>query len=299
MDLNHFGLIMGFFGAVCQAWNYAVTKDVQQKYLLSGLKLLGATHVLMFICCFIPFLIMGHYRYIDEYSVFYSFCIVIPYLGGQYFTNKAIGLSDASIVSPLLTIKIPIMALLTIFMLHKGFNVQQTMAIIIILSLGWYFSSLAGRIAFGSLACVAMGCLCYCLSDLAMGVLLMPYLKSIGVTWWVNQVFIGCTFEYVACGVFALPLLVLGSKHHWKVNMHEVWCTRMIVFTWLANMAGIVSCFNLSGVIECNIVQSLRSVIGVIIAYVFYRKYIKDHTAFRKKLFIALAMFAAVGIYYL
>lgn len=81
--------------------------------------------------------------------------------------------------------------------------------------------------------------------------------------------------------------------------MHDVWCTRMIVFTWLANMAGIVSCFNLSGVIECNIVQSLRSVIGVIIAYVFYRKYIKDHTAFRKKLFIALAMFAAVGIYYL
>ncbi len=297
MDLTHLGLILGFFGAVCQAINYAVTKDVQQKYTLSGLRLLNATHVLLFICAFIPFLICEHFRYVDEYSIFYSYCIILPYLGGQYFTNKAIGLSDSSIVSPLLTIKIPILALISLFMLGKGFNLQQTAAIIIILSLGWYFSSLSGRIAMGSLACVGAGCLCYCLSDLAMGVLLMPYFKAVGVESWVQQVFLGCTFEYVFCGVFALPLLFTGG--HQRINLRDVWETRWIGVTWLLNMAGIVSCFNLAGVVDGNIVQSLRSVIGVIIAYLFFRKYIKDHTTFRKKLFIALAMFAAVGIYYL
>lgn len=297
MDLTHIGLLLGLFGAACQALNYAVTKDVQQKYTLGGLKLLSATHVMMFICVIIPFVLCAHYEYIDKYSVFYSYCIIFPYLGGQYFTNKAIDLSDSSIVSPLLTIKIPILALISIFMLGKGFNTHQTAAIIIILSLGWYFSSLSGRIAFGSFLCVTMGCICYCLSDLAMGVLLMPYFKSVGVDNWMEQVFLGCTFEYVFCGLFALPFLLTGGRR-WRICGRDVWETHWITVTWLLNMVGIVSCFNLAGVVDGNIVQSLRSVIGVIIAYLFFRKYIKDHTTFRKKLFIALSMFGAVAIYY-
>ena len=72
MDLTHIGLLLGLFGAACQALNYAVTKDVQQKYTLGGLKLLSATHVMMFICVIIPFVLCAHYEYIDKYSVFYS-----------------------------------------------------------------------------------------------------------------------------------------------------------------------------------------------------------------------------------
>lgn len=299
MPLSYLGLLLGFIGAVCQAWNYAVTKEVQQKYKLSGLKLLGATHVLMCLTCLIPFLFLGYYRYLDPYSLLYTFCIVLPYLCGQYFVNKAIGLSDSSIVAPLLAIKIPILAFISVLFLDKGFNLQQTVAIVLIISIGWYFSSLSGKIGLNSLICVLLGCVNYCLSDLSMAVLLMPYLKSIGVNFWLDQVFMGSVMEYVACGIPAFPMLFLRSTHCFKVTLKDAWCTRLIVFTWLANTFGLVSCFNLTGVVEGNIIQSLRGVIGVLIAYLFYRKYIQDPSTFRKKLYIALAMFLAVGIYHL
>lgn len=298
MSIEYLGLALGLFGATCQAANYALTKDAQQKYNLNGLRLLISTHILMFAAVVLPFFLCGHVRYLNSTSLFYSICIVVPYLGGTYFINKAIGMSDASIVSPLLTIKIPILAMISLFLMHKGFNTQQIAAIVIIMSLGWYFSSLSGRIATGSLLCVGAGCLNYCLSDLAMSVLLMPYFGSVGVDSWMEQVFMGITFEYTCCGILALPFLVMGG-HRFKVKISNAWQTRWITTSWLLNMVGIVSCFNLDGVVEGNIVQSLRSVIGVIIAYLFYRKYIKDHTTFRKKLFIAIGMFAAVGIYYL
>ncbi len=299
MPLSYLGLLLGFIGAVCQAWNYAVTKEVQQKYELSGIKLLGATHVLMCIVCLIPFIALGYYHYLDPQSLLFTFCIVLPYLCGQYFVNKAIGLSDSSIVAPLLAIKIPILAFISVFFLDKGFNSQQSIAIILILSIGWYFSSLSGRIGFNSMICVVLGCFCYCLSDLSMAVLLMPYLKEIGVSFWLDQVFMGSIMEYVICGIPAMPMLLLSKAHRFHVSFKDAWATRLIVFTWLANTLGIVSCFNLAGVVEGNIIQSLRGVIGVLIAYIFYRKYIQDPSTFQKKLYIALGMFLAIGIYHL
>lgn len=298
MTIEYLGLMLGLFGATCQAANYAFTKDCQQKYSLTGMRLLISTHLLMFAAVVLPFFLCGHVLYLNAQTAFYTMCIVVPYLGGTYFINRAIGLADASIVSPLLTIKIPILAMISLCLMDKIFSVQQTAAIIIILSLGWYFSSLSGRIAFGSLLCVGVGCLCYCLSDMAISVLLMPYFKTMGVDSWMEQVFMGITFEYTACGLLALPFLFTGGQR-FKVKPVNAWQTRWITVSWLLNMVGIVSCFNLDGVVEGNIVQSLRSVIGVIIAYLFYRKYIKDHTTFRKKLFIAFGMFAAVGIYYM
>lgn len=290
MSLETLGIFLGFLGAVAQALNYAVTKDCQEKSRLQGLKLLVAEHLAMFALTLFPFVFFGHYRYFGYEVFWYVVAIVAPYLMAQYAINKAIALSDASIVSPLMTVKVPILALISLFLLDRGFTPIQYVAIVMIIALGWYYSSLSGRIRLRPLFFIAVGCACFCFSDLAMTALthFVPSASRF------EQIAAGITYEYVASGLLALPGIV-----YCRVKVKDVLATKWIAVLWLLSMVGIVGCFNLTGVVEGNIIQTLRSVIGVIIAYLFYRRYIRDTATFRKKLFISICMFCAVALYYL
>lgn len=299
MSLSLLGLLLGFAGALFQAWNYALTKDVQEKYDLSGIRLLGASHLFMGVVCLVPFIFLGYYRFIDASSLLFTFFVVALDLLAQYFINKAIGYSDSSVVAPLLAVKIPILAFISVLFLDKGFSIQQIFAITLIISVGWYYSSLSGKLGFNSLICVMLGCVSFCLSDISLTVGLMPYLKNIGVGFWLDQVLIASVLEYIFCVIPAVPMLFLARGHRLNITVKNVWDTRFIVFAWLASTICIVSCYNLSGVVEGNIIQSLRGVFGVLIAYFFYKKYIQDPSLLRKKVFIALVMFMAVAIYHL
>lgn len=296
MTLAHFGIILGFVAAFWQAANYAFTKDAQEKHSLRGIRLLIAVHVFMGIIMLVPFLWLGHYRYVSPETLWHGFLFIAPYLLGQYFSNRAIALSDSSIVSPLLTLKIPIMAVMAFFMIGQHFAAQHYLSIAMIMALGFYFSSLSGRLRLGPLACVLCCCASYCYSDINM-VLFMRHLESRwGVARVFDQVLILGTFQYVCCLIPSLPFFAVRRM---ELRPAQVWQGRWIAISWLVSGMCFVACFNLAGVVEGNIIQSLRSVIGVVIAYLFFRSYIQDPGTFRKKLFVAGGMFSAVLIYYL
>lgn len=289
-------MLLGFIAAFWQAANYAFTKDAQEKFSLRGVRLLIAVHAFMGIIMLVPFVLLKHYQYLSPESLWRAFLFIAPYLMGQYFSNRAIALSDSSIVSPLLTMKIPIMALMAFFMIDQRFSPHQFLAIGMIMGLGFFFSSLSGKLRLGPLVCVICCCSSYCYSDLNM-VLFMQHLDhSFGVTSRFDQILILSTWEFVFCFLPALPLFAIR-----RMNLHprQIWQAKWIAIAWLVSSLGFVACFNLTGVVEGNIIQSLRSVIGVLIAYLFYRRYIKDPGTFRKKLFITAGMFTAVVIYYL
>ena len=296
MTLEHLGILLGFFGAACQAANYAFTKDCQQKFSLNGIRLLLAVHAFMGIMMLVPFIIFRHYQYLNPETLKLIVILICPYLLGQYFSNRAIALSDSSIVSPLLTIKIPIMALIAFIVLGENYNPHQLIAIAVIMGLGFYFSSLSGKLRLGPFVCVAGCCICYCISDLMMVVFMRHLEEHFGVTSRTEQILAGLTYEYVFCFLPALPLLAFRRIN---IHPHEIWQSKWVGTAWILSMVGIIGCFNLAGVVEGNIVQSLRSVIGVLIAYLFYRRYIKDPGTFQKKLYITAAMFSAVILYYL
>ena len=289
MTLETIGIILGFFGAFAQALNYAVTKDCQEKSGQQGLRLLVSEHLAMFSLTLFPFLFFRHYAYFCYEVFWYVVAIVVPYLVAQYAINKAIALSDASIVSPLMTVKVPILALVSLFLLDRGFSSFQYLAIVMIISLGWYYSSLSGRIRLWPLFYITLGCASFCFSDLAM-TRLTHFIPSASRA---EQIAAGITYEYIASGLLAIP-----GIFYCKVGVRDIWSTKWIAVLWLLSMVGIVGCFNLTGVVEGNIIQTLRSVIGVIIAYLFYRRYIRDGATFRKKLFISIGMFLAVALYY-
>ncbi|MGN0909334.1 MAG: EamA family transporter [Succinivibrio sp.] len=288
------GLLLGLFGAACQAANYSFTKDCQEKSGLTGIRLLLCSHAFMCAAAAVPFLIFGHYRAFDGGVALRLCFIVAPYFCGQYFTNAAIAASDSSVVSPLLTVKIPILAVISVLVLGESFTLTQALAAGIIVIIGVRFSCISGRISPKPLLLTALGALSYCVSDLSMA-WLMRYFGEQGVSSRASQVFMGITFEYVACGAvaaLAAPLLKV------RVTLRSSAATWKMGTAWLLSMVGIVGCFNLDGVVAGNIVQSLRAVIGVLIAYVFYRKYIRDPGNFRRKLAASFCMIACVCLYY-
>lgn len=293
-DPKLWGLAFGLLGALCQALNYALTKFCQEKHGLRGMHLLIACHGFMFLLSIAPFLINKSWRYADAGVFMWIAAVIFPYLLAQYLCNAAIAASDSSLVSPLLTLKIPVLALISVFVLGQSFNAFQTAAVVLIVSLGWYFSSLAGRISLKPMLLVAGTVLCYCLSDLSM----VQFMKHLAATYnagRADQIITGVTYEYVLCGLILFPFGIAGK---WRTTPSDIWHTGGVATLWVLSVYFFVACFNLDGVVAGNIVQSLRSVIGVVIAYVFYRKYIRDHASFRKKLMIAAGMFFAVGLYY-
>ncbi len=294
MDLYGLGLLLGLFGAACQAANYSFTKECQEKAGLRGMRLLLCSHAFMFAAAAVPFILCEHWRAFDQGVALRLLCIIVPYFLGQYFTNAAIAASDSSVVSPLLTVKIPILALISFLAMGDTFTPRQVTAALAIVLIGVRFSCISGRISPRPLLLTALGALCYCASDISMAYL-MRYFGTAGIESRAQQVFMGITYEYVACGIAAA---LMAPIFHVKVTLRGTAATWKMGTAWLLSMAGIVGCFNLDGVVAGNIVQSLRAVIGVLIAYVFYRRYIQNPGNFRRKLIASMGMIACVCLYY-
>ncbi len=289
MTLYAFGILCGFLGAFCQGLNYVFSKDCQSKYNLHGLKQLTAIHLVMLVISLPPFILCGFWQFASPEVFLYMFYMVAPYLAAQYVMIRAFDLSDASIVSPLLTLKIPILALMALLFLGKAFALPQYLAILAIMGLGFYFSSLAGRASLKLILHIIAACTLYAIQDIAMTELthLLPCPRF-------EAVFACAVWEYVTAGL--LMLCAVPLRH---VKPLDVWHAKWVGITWFCATITFLVTFNVNGVVEGNIIQTLRSVVGVIIAYLFYRKYIKDRATFRKKLFITAGMFAAVALYYL
>lgn len=295
MTLAQLGLVLGFLGAVLQAANYAFAKDCQERFSLTGVRLLLAMHVFMGLVMLVPFMLFRHWQYLNLQTLLKLLAFVVPYLLGQYFCYRAIALSDSSIVSPLLSLKIPLLALMAFVLESQHFSALQLLSIVLIMALGCFSSALSGRVRPGPLFCVLICCSCYAYSNFQLAAFMQHLGQECGVNSRYEQILISTTCEFVCC---LLPALLLCCWRALKLQPRHVWQAKWTGSAWLLSMFGIISCFNFTGVVEGNVVQSLRGVIGVLIAYIFYRSYIHDPGTFNKKLFIAAGMFAAVVLYY-
>ena len=291
MSLEQFGIILGFAGALCNALNYAFSKDCVEKYGLHGVRQLIVVHVTFLILMSPPLFLMGLYKEFTLQVLIDTFYIIVPYILSQYLLIRLLAATDSSVVSPLLTLKIPVVAAMGFMISGQVFNPQQLFAIAMIIMLGFYFSSLSGKIKLMPL--ITMICICtgYALADY-MTVRFMHNYP--GTT--LEKTMACICWQYIIGGLIALPMMM---SPRFKLKAMHLWYGKLPSLSWLAGTFCWVGCFYFAGVVEGNIIQSLRCVIGVLIAYIFYRKYIKDPNTFKKKLTVAFLMFTAVFIFYI
>ncbi|EJL6751073.1 hypothetical protein ACSKZ4_004383 [Vibrio alginolyticus] len=285
------GVLASFLGATFQALNYTLTQSCQQKYNIDGVKLLVAIHVGMGVISLIPTVIFGYWRLIEQHILWDLVIINIPYLLAQYLLISAIRLSDASIASPLLALKIPVLAAISVIGFNAEFNMMQGVSVALILLLAWYFSSISGKINAAPLLFILGACFFYSLSDMAITQLSHRLLDSSPI----EQGFATICINYLICGLFSMPFMPAM-----KVNFTTVYQAKWVALAWFVAIVFLIIGFNISGVVSGNVVQSLRGVIGILLAYLFFRHQVSHSSSvWKKKLLAAFGMFIAVGLFYL
>ncbi|WCE31780.1 hypothetical protein [Vibrio sp. SCSIO 43137] len=285
------GVLASFLGATFQALNYALTQSCQQKYSIDGVKLLVAVHVCMGFLALVPTVLFGYWQLFELDLAWDFFKINAPYLLGQYLLINAIRLSDASIASPLLALKIPVLAAISILFFDAEFTAMQGISIGLILALGWYFSAMSGKINLTPLLLILSASLFYSLSDMAITELSHNLIQASPI----EQSFVTICLNYTVCGLFSI-LFMKPMKVSFRMTYQAKW----VGLAWFVAVIFLIIGFNISGVVSGNVVQSLRGVIGVMIAFLFFRHQVNQPVSiWYKKLIAAAGMVASVALFYL
>ena len=265
------GVISSIIAAVLQGLNYAITKSCQDTYHIYGFRMLIAEQLAIAFIVFWPFTFFKYYEFFEWRIILGLLEINIPFLMAQYFMIMALRSSDASIVSPLLVLKIPILTAISLILFHDSFELHQYFAITAILLLSWVFSSLSGQIRIRAL--------------IAKTFKAPP----------IEQAIILNIYNYIAALVFFIPCAFIK-----KVKLNDMYNCKYVAITWIVSSTLMVIAFNLSGVVSGNIIQSLRGAFGIVIVMMFFKDQIIDHkTKWQTKVTLSLLMTLSVVCFYI
>lgn len=284
------GVISSIIAAVLQGLTYAITKNCQDAYRIYGFKMLIAEQLAMAFIVFWPFVLFRYYEFFEWRLIVGLLEINIPFLLAQYFMIMALRASDASIVSPLLVLKIPILTAISLILFHDSFELLQYFAIAAILLLSWIFSSLSGQIRIRALIFIIATCFCYVLADIATVMLTKTFAAPP-----IEQAIILNCYNYIAALIFFIPCAFIK-----KVKFNDVYHCKYVALTWIVSSTLMVIAFNLSGVVSGNIIQSLRGAFGIVIVMLFFKDQIIDHkTKWQTKVTLSLLMTLSVVCFYI
>ena len=183
------------------------------------------------------------------------------YLSGQFFLFAAIIHSEPSRVSPLLGLKVFILALISVIFLDQQFNMPKWIAVLLttgaVLLLSRSGKRLEGRfILLGLVACVS-----YCLSDLCVKEL-VDHFAFLGV---LRGAVMATALSYVVCGAVGAVVVMVNPRHStWDTWLYAV----PFAICWFTAMIFLFSCFGLIGVVFGNILQSTRGIISIVLGFV-------------------------------
>nr|WP_319388787.1 hypothetical protein [uncultured Cohaesibacter sp.] len=284
------GLSASLLGAFFLALNYVATQRCQQVWSYRSTRMLLATQVSMALLLLIPFLLLRVWRYLELQDLVSLIRINAPYAVAQYFIILAIRKSDASVISPMLTLKIPTLTIMAIFMGQGMPSSHQLLAMALIILLAYALSRRSGRLDLWPALFVVVASVGYALSDIEITHFSKRFL-GLAIP---HQVALTVSVNYIFCGLVAVPMLFFM-----KVPVRIVYDTRWIGLTWVIAVYLLVIGFSSTGVLEANVAQSLRGVFGILIAMALARKLPGSSTDWGFKILISIGMTGAVVLYFL
>ena len=225
------------------------------------------------------------------------FCTSGFFLLGQTCLFIGLKASHASRISPLLGIKVFILALISLFFLKQDFSSQQWIAVILSALAAVMLTQSGGKLSWQCIAWILTACLFYCLSDLGIASL-VKHFSYLGLT---QAPILSCSLAYIVCGLFGLAGFVFLKDRSIKLFI----CSIPYSVVWFAGMLFLFVCFGAIGVVFGNIVQSTRGIIsivlGVMVAYMGFEKLEEkiSRKVFIKRLCAATLMSLAIILDYL
>jgi drug/metabolite transporter (DMT)-like permease len=255
------GIFFGFLAALFQSISYVCTRLFIERHKDDIGTLLALSHIIMGIISvplaffLLPPNMPGLSSYLPDLLVCTGF-----YLLGQFFLFSALIQSEPSRVSPLLGMKIIILALISFIFLHQNLNPAQWIAVMLCSYSVFLLSNSGKKLHRYSLILIVLACLSYCISDIHIK-MLVEHFKYTGV-------FHGAVFSTALCYIlsgFVGVIFLLVRPHN---TTRDTWLYSLpFACSWLIAMIFLFSCFALIGVVFGNILQSTRGIMSIVLGY--------------------------------
>ena len=179
------------------------------------------------------------------------------YLVGQASLMFALTRTDASRISPLLALKIVVLALLTVTALGGQLRALQWGGVALSVAAAFVLNYTGGRLPLSCLAAVALTCAAYAISDLNVKALVSA-LEAMGKA---RGSLLAVSMCYTLTGLAALALLPWAGRGVWA----EIRYAAPFAISWLAAMVFLFACFAHVGVVFGNILQSTRGLFSILL----------------------------------
>lgn len=292
------GLALGLCAAFFQSCSYLGSRWFVGRYPGGSVRLLALGHVWMGAVS----VVLAAAFWPEEMPAPGTFALsllgtVAFYLLGQMCLFLALRHTDASRVSPLLGLKVLILALMSVAFLDAHYSGQQWAAVGLSILAAVMLALSGGTIARDSLLWAIAACLPYCLSDMNIKLLVGDF-ESMGLLG--SSVF-ATAITYILCGLLglgALAFLPRAGRREWRD-------ATPFATAWLISMLFLYACFSQIGVVFGNILQSTRGIqsilMGAVVAHLgmitLERKVARG--ALLERVAAAILMTAAIALFYL
>lgn len=252
------GVFLGLGAAFCQSLSYLFSRRFVRGVFENAGILLVLSHgaMALFSVVLLPFFWPQRWPPISAY-ILPLMGTSISYLVGQAGLFLALRSADASRVSPLLGLKIIILALICAGLLGRDYFWMQWVAVGLSVLAAALLNRFGGRLPWQSLLWVLLACGGYALSDLSIP----PLVEKFSAEGLMRASVFATCISYILCGVVMLPFLPLLPLCRASAWLDAV----PFSLAWFAAMLLLYACFSTIGVVYGNIVQSSRGVISILI----------------------------------
>ena len=187
------------------------------------------------------------------------------YLTGQICLFQAIKWTDASRVSPLLGLKILVLAFVVVSFLSQRVTAVQWAAVFLSVVAALALNYSGGAVPWKAVAAILCACLFYSLSDLSI----IRLVRALAPAGDFKGRLLSCCLCYVITAPVGVVMVTGGAgedrtKEKWKYALP-------VAATWFTAMVFIFICFSAVGAVFGNIIQSMRGPISILIGVVIAR----------------------------
>ena len=258
------GIALGLAAAACQSTSYIFSRRFSEKYRGGAIHLLVISHLIMGLFSLV--LLAGFWPAewpLPSEFIHFSIFNALFYFLGQGCLFLALKNTGASRISPLLGLKILILAFIgTVFMDHQ-YLWEQWAAVVLSVTAALLLRRSGSAIPLSGLAWILAACVFYCLSDINIK-FLMDQFEYLGLF---RAACVSTSLSFAGCGLFSLVLLPFIPKTRTGMRKHAL----PFAVAWFAAMLFLYACFSLIGFLYGNIVQSTRGLISILFGWYIAR----------------------------
>ncbi len=291
------GIILGLLAAFASSLSYLGSRMFVGKFQNSSVLLLAISHVIMgvFSLILLPFVWVDSVMNISEYIAPLVSCTFF-YLIAQMAMFTSFKNTNPSRVSPLLGLKVFVMAMISFVFLKKTFTELQWAAVALSVGATIALTQTGGKLSLRCFMWIMAACLGYCLSDLGVKSL-VTHFSTLGLA---HGSILSICLCYILCGLIGLAILNFQPRPTPAMWGYAV----PFSMAWYMAMFFLFGCFAQIEVVYTIILQSTRGIMSIIMGFAIARMgfaHLEEKTSktvFLRRVLAAVLMLGAIGMYY-